>query len=296
MAAPDQSLGAWTRQTLQRLDIKPSKKLGQNFLVAEGPVQGIIDLVDPKPDDQVVEIGGGVGVLSRRLAPKVSRYVVFEVDRVLNPHLDELLAEVPGAEVLGDALTEWTDASAHLDSSRPVKVVGNIPYQITGPLLERIFSDSLGAPWETVTLMVQREVAERMFAKPGDAERGRLSVAVEFHALPGPKFPVSREAFHPKPNVDSTVLQLRPRPVPLLDREQVPAFEALLERGFHMRRKTIWNNLRDPLTSEQAELLKAGLEANGVEVSKRPQDLELKTWLKIFWVERDLGLLPPATP
>lgn len=288
MTFPESSLLAWTRQTLQQLEIHPSKKLGQNFLVSEPAVQAIIDVIKPQPEDQIVEIGGGLGVLSQRLAPRVARYVVYEVDRVLNPYLKELLSGIPGAVVLNDALADWASAAQYLDPSRPVKIVGNIPYQITGPLLGKVFGEELGVPWETVTLMVQREVADRMFAKPGATERGRLSVGVEFHALPGPKIPVSREAFHPKPNVDSTVLQLRPRPVPLLERHEIPVFEQLVGRGFHMRRKTIWNNLRAPLSNEQAEVLKAALEANKVDVMKRPQDLDLRTWLTIFWVEREL--------
>ena len=284
------SLAAETRDTLKELGIAPSKKLGQNFLISERVVEQIVGMVSPEQDDQIVEIGGGLGVLSTRLASRVRRFVVFEVDRVLNPHLTQLLKAVPQATVLGDALTRWEEALPLLDASSPVKIVGNIPYQITGPLLERVFANRLGSGWETITLMVQREVADRMVAQPGDSERGRLSVAVEFHALVDRSVQVGRESFHPKPSVDSTVLQLRPRPVPLLEAHEIPQFERLIEAGFHMRRKTLWNNLREPLTNEQAEILKAGLEANGVNLVQRPQDVDMRTWLKVFWVERELGI------
>ncbi|MEO7994426.1 MAG: 16S rRNA (adenine(1518)-N(6)/adenine(1519)-N(6))-dimethyltransferase RsmA [bacterium] len=281
-------LFTWTHQTLADLGTAPKKALGQNFLIDPSVVDRIVALIDPQPDDQVVEIGGGLGVLTRPLADRVARLVIFELDDTLRPHLAKTLAGTAQVHFLPDAIADWDRAAPLLDPARPVKIAGNIPYQITGALLERVVANQLGAGWETITLMVQREVADRMLAAAGDTERGKLSVFVEFHTLPGRRFPVSREAFYPKPNVDSTVLQLRPRPVPLLETHELPVFDKLLERGFHMRRKTIWNNLREGLTNEQAAIYRAGYEANGLDLTKRPQDWDLRSWLKAFWVEREL--------
>lgn len=282
------SLGATTRAVLQELGAKPSKKLGQNFLVQEATVAAIVRLIDPQPDDQIIEVGGGIGTLTAALAPRVSRLVVFEVDRVLKPWLEQQFADQPQVTVLGDALAEWSAAGALLSPDRSLKIVGNIPYQITGPLLERALSDTLPVPWQSITFMVQEEVADRMLAAAGEPERGKLSVIVELHALAGGRLPVGRDAFHPKPNVDSLVLQLRPRPVPLLEAAQIPRFQGLLSRGFHMRRKTVWNNLRAGFGGTDLERLKGYLESNGVPLMKRPQDLTLREWLKAFWVEEEL--------
>jgi len=277
-----------TRAMLEEIGAKPSKKLGQNFLINEQVVRDIVRLIDPKPEDQLIEIGGGLGTLTDALVPRVGTLVVFEVDRLLHPHLVARYDDQQHVTVLTDALTEWASAKASLDPSKPVKIAGNIPYQITGPLLERAFSDILGIPWQSITLMVQKEVAERMFSSAGDTDRGKLSVIVEFHSIISGQLHVTNDAFHPKPQVDSMVIQLTPRPVPLLESAQIPHFQAMLDRAFHMRRKTVWNNLRDTLDPEAAARLRGYLEANGVPLEKRPQDLTLREWLKAFWVEEEL--------
>lgn len=294
-------LAAWTRQTLRDLGAAPSRKLGQHFLVDQTVVDRIVAQAAPLPGETVLEIGGGLGVLTQALAARAERLIVFEVDRLFRPFLAQTFAPQPHIQVYGDVLTEWDTAIAPLDPAAPALIVGNLPYQITGPLLELITAHPPPGGWRQAVVMVQREVADRMWAEPGDTERGRLSVLIEFHCLPGTRFSVGPESFHPKPQVGSTVLQLRPRPVPLLATGEVPAFTALVAKGFHMRRKTVWNNLRAGFPEADPDRLKAYLEANGVPLEQRPQDLPLKAWLKAYWVVRELGLslaapeqIPPA--
>jgi 16S rRNA (adenine1518-N6/adenine1519-N6)-dimethyltransferase len=251
------------RRFLSRHGLRPKDSFGQCFLVAEPVARGIVDAVDPRADETVIEIGTGTGTLARMLAPRCRRVLAIERDRDL---VRGLLAEPLPANVEvveADAAT-WDYASAC--AAEPAAIVGNLPYQITGRLLRVIQAPPIR--WRTAVVMVQREVAERMLASPGDEDWGALSVfaqaacAVErvVHASPG--------CFHPAPRVHSTVLRLTPHATPRA--LETKTFQAVVHALFAARRKTLRNGVSGLVPRDAA----AGVcEAAGVDPGARPETL-----------------------
>lgn len=223
------------------------RPLGQHFLTDPSILDRIVDALHPDPQDLVIEVGPGTGTLTRRLAPRVGTVVAIEKDRRLATRLQSANDTPPNVVVIeGDAVeVDWMRrVMTHLPPGAAppsFKVVGNLPYYLTSPLIEKV----LVPPRPTVAAyLVQREVADRLQAPPGSKTYGALSVGVQGVARVERLFTVPAGAFKPPPNVDSALVRLTPRPDPLIDEVERPAFRTFVAALFAQRRKQLGRSLR----------------------------------------------------
>lgn len=243
------------------------KRFGQNFLVDATVVDRIVGAIAPGRDERIIEIGPGREAITGPLLDAGADLCVVEIDRDLAA---DLRRRRPSLEVVeADALT--VDFAA-LGAGRPYRIVGNLPYNISTPLLFHLL-DQDPAPRD-MTFMLQKEVVERMTAVPGTKAYGRLSLACQDRAEVSTLFPVPPEAFEPRPKVDSAVVRVRPRAEAQVPPELAPAFHALVRQAFSQRRKTLRNSLRGQLDA-------AAIEAAGVDPGARPEQVDLAGFLAL---------------
>lgn len=235
------------RALLKRYGLEPKKGLGQHFLWQTRLVERIADAAELTEQDLALEIGPGTGNLTAVLARRAGMVVAVEIDRSLFPLLKETLAGLENVRlVAGDARS--VDYRELLESCAPgfpgpCKVLGNLPYYITSPLIMRLLGQ--GFRKELLVFMVQKEVADRIVAAPGGKEYGSLSVAVQYYAEPEVLFRVPPDAFFPPPDVASAVIRLRCRPRPAVEVRDEGLFFEVVHAAFRYRRKTIRNALRE---------------------------------------------------
>lgn len=251
------------RRFLARHGLRPKDSFGQCFLVAEPVARAIVEAVDAAPHETVVEIGTGPGTLARMLSPHARRVVAIERDRDLVRALaaESLPANV---EVVEADAAAWDYAG--LCAREPVAIVGNLPYQITGKLLRVIEAPPIR--WRVAVVMVQREVADRLLAAPGDDDWGALSVFAQAACDVSRVCTASPGCFHPAPRVHSTVLKLTPLATPRAG--ETKTFQAVVHALFAARRKTLRNGLSSVVPRAQAEAL--CVEAD-VDPGARPETL-----------------------
>lgn len=248
------------------------KSLGQHFLFDPRILARIADALEPGPDDTVLEIGPGRGTLTKQLVERARRVVVIEKDRELIPVLHR---EVPAASVVqGDALElDWSAAAGG-----PHVVIGNIPYNITSPLIDK----ALAPPRpRRIVFLVQKEVAERVAAGPGGAEYGALSVGVQAVARVERLFTVLAGSFTPPPKVDSAVLRLTPLEHPLVRDDEVAGFRRMVVGLFGFRRKQLIRGIRE-LEDRSMEAARALLARAGLPGTVRPQELTPAEFVGLF--------------
>ena len=232
-----------TIDILKKYDFRFSKKLGQNFLIDPHVLQKIVKAAEITPDDSVVEIGPGIGTLTQYLCEAARHVFAVEIDDKLIPILEDTLSPYSNKTVIHDDILKVDLNGLVWDccGGRPVKVVANLPYYITTPILMGLFEKHV--PLESVTVMVQKEVADRMKAVPGSKDYGALSLAVRFYAEPYLAANVPPNCFIPRPNVGSAVIRLqlhREKPVSVTDEGLM--FD-LIRASFGQRRKTLVNSL-----------------------------------------------------
>ena len=231
------------------------RRFGQNFLVDRGVVERIIKAVAPRADETIIEIGPGTGALTSRLLEQTGRLVAIEFDRELIPALREKFAGAANLKLIeADALT--TDFCAAIAPAPRARVVANLPYNIATALLQRLIDQR--SCISEMTLMLQREVVDRITADAGTGERGYLSVLVEAYCEAEKLFEVTPQAFRPVPKVWSTVVNLRVRPKMAADVKDEALLWQIVSAGFAQRRKTILNNLREAPAPIQELLKKRG--------------------------------------
>lgn len=238
------------------------KHFGQHFLHDPQVLERIVRTVNPKPGDHLIEIGPGRGALTRLLLPKVDRLVVVEIDRDVIAPLKAACANSPKLEIhMGDALE--VDYTTLVPDGAPMRLVGNLPYNISTPLLFHLLEYT--ARVRDMHFMLQKEVVDRICAEPGSDDYGRLTVTIAARAEAADLFHVGPGAFNPPPKVDSAVVRLTPRPAPfeLLD---LHAYDRLVTAAFSQRRKTLANGIRQWLTAAQ-------IEAVGIEPGIRAERL-----------------------
>lgn len=256
----------------------PKKRFGQHFLHDPRILGRIADAVGIEPGDTVLEIGPGPGGLTTELARRSTRLIAIEKDRDLVP---ALRARYPGATIVeADALEEDWHALA---GSGPVRIVGNIPYNITSPLLERALAPP---PPRVVVFLVQREVADRVAARPGSRTYGALSVGVQAVATVERLFVVPAGAFRPPPKVDSALLRLTPLAAPLVAEPEVEPFRRFVVGLFGFRRKQLVRGLRE-LRGATAEVAGGWVARAGVRPEQRPEQLTPAEFVALFRASRD---------
>ena len=256
------------------------RRFGQNFLVDRNIADRIINSFAPQPNETIVEIGPGEGALTSRLIEKAGRVVAIEFDRDLVPRLLERFAEAANLKLIeADALT--TDFCAAIEPAISARVVANLPYNIATAILQRLI-EQRGCISE-MTLMMQREVVDRITAEAGSSERGFLSVFVEAYCEAEKLFDVPPQAFRPAPKVWSTVVRLRVRPRIAAYVKDEKLLWQIVSAGFAQRRKTILNNLRDAPEPIQELLKKQGgasivLCEAGIPPLRRAETFTLEEW------------------
>ena len=267
-----------TRHILSAFHLRASKRLGQNFLVDAGVVRAIVDAADLSPADTVLEIGPGIGTLTQGLAESGARIVAVELDKKLPAVLAETLKGYDNVTVVpGDILKLDILRILNLGAGERFKVVANLPYYITTPILMALLEQHL--PIERMVTMVQKEVAVRMTARPGSKDYGALSVAVQYHTDARIVMDVPPRAFMPAPEVTSAVIACCVRETPAVHPTDEKLFFRLVRAAFGQRRKTLLNALTGAGLTK--ELCRAGLAAAGIAESLRGEQLSLADFARL---------------
>lgn len=261
------------KSTLSRFNIRPNKLLGQNFLLSEEVLDKIITAAELAKTDTVLEIGPGLGVLTRKLADSAGQVIAVEKDRKLAGALRKMFKNRGNVKIIpGDALS-FDPADFQL-SAHAYKLVANIPYYLTGKIIQN-FLTAREKP-SLMVMLLQKEVGERITAKPGDMSI--LSISAQLYSVPEIISYVGKENFYPAPEVDSAVVRLALRKSPLLQVEEKRFFQ-LVKLGFANKRKQLHNNLTSGLgRGEYKEIL----EAFGLNPLARAEDLSLQDWEKLY--------------
>jgi 16S rRNA (adenine1518-N6/adenine1519-N6)-dimethyltransferase len=266
------SLLTQTKRLLRQFDLRARKGLGQHFLIDENVLQTIVSAAELKPDDDVVEVGPGLGILTRELASRAGRVIAVELDDKLAALLQKSLASFGNVTIINDDVLRFEPA----DLATDYKVVANLPYYITSPVL-RHFLEASAKP-QTMVVMVQKEVAEAIAAEPGGMSI--LSVSVQFYGKPRIVSTVPADCFYPAPEVDSALLRLDLYPQPAVTVDE-KGFFALVRAGFAAPRKQLVNSLAQGLGRAKAEVLPL-LEEADIESKRRAETLSLEEWARLW--------------
>jgi 16S rRNA (adenine1518-N6/adenine1519-N6)-dimethyltransferase len=272
-----------TNDLLKKHSLVLKKSLGQNFLVDPNILHKIVSSADLDVNKGVLEIGPGVGALTQQLAKKAGKVVAIEIDQRLLPLLTETLAGYAHASVIhGDILKVDLQAlfQEQFKDFAQVSVVANLPYYITTPIIMKLLEEKL--PLEYIVVMIQKEVASRMSAKPGGKEYGSLSIAVQYYCEPEVVTIVPKTVFIPQPNVDSAVIRLKVRQKPAVEVEDEVFFFEVVQASFVQRRKTIYNNLAVRyFTKETKGQLEAILLEAGIDPVRRGETLSMEEYARL---------------
>jgi len=268
---------------LNEYGLSPKKALGQNFLMDKNILNKIVSSLDLNAGDYIVEIGPGLGVLTQALAERACGVLAIDVDVALKPLLYDRYGQNEKIkflfkDILKTNIEEELKASFGLDLVPAFKVCANIPYNITSPIIFHLLHTC--AHMTSATLMMQKEVARRLLAKPGSKDYGRLTVTAAYHAAIELVMPVSRNCFYPRPEVDSAVVRITPfrdKPYKVLDEA---VFNSFIKAAFSKRRKTILNICSDFFALNK-QLTQELLEAAGIGLSLRPEDLSLGDFVNL---------------
>lgn len=275
-----------TRAIMEKYGIHTKKGFGQNFLTDLNVLKNIVSAAEITRDDNVIEIGPGIGALTEQLAQAAGEVLALEIDQDLIPVLAEALAPYDNVTVLNQDVLQANlpelIKQQFTDPSRPIKVVANLPYYITSPILMNL----LAAPvdWAAICVMMQKEVAQRLTAQPGTKQYGALTLAIEYQMTAEIAFNVSRRVFVPAPNVDSAIVVLKPRTTPLpvqpFNKQKLFGF---IRGCFAHRRKSLWNNLQATVGKQPAvkEKMQAILTALTISPQTRPERLTLEQFIEL---------------
>ena len=262
---------------IQKYEFAFQKKFGQNFLIDTHVLDKIIAAAGVTKDDFVLEIGPGIGTMTQYLAEAARQVVAVEIDANLIPILKETLAEYDNITILHDDIlkVDITQLAREYNEGRPIKVVANLPYYITTPIIMGLFEGNV--PIENITVMVQKEVAERMQVGPGSKDYGALSLAVQYYAEPYIVANVPPNCFIPRPKVGSAVIRLTRHKEPPVTVDNPALMFRLIRASFNQRRKTLQNGLNNSSElSYSKEQIAAAIERLGVPATIRGEALTLE--------------------
>lgn len=266
-----------TIAVLQKYHFIFQKKFGQNFLIDPHVLDKIIRSAEISGDDMVLEIGPGIGTMTQYLARAAAKVTAVEIDRALIPILEETLEGYENVTVLNEDILKVDIAklAERENGGRPIKIVANLPYYITTPIIMGLFENQV--PLKSMTVMVQKEVAQRMQAGPGSKNYGALSLAVQYYAKPYIVANVPPNCFMPRPKVGSAVIRLEKYEKPIVRAEDEKLMFKIIRASFNQRRKTLANGLKNSseldFTKEQVE---AAVESLGRGASVRGETLTLE--------------------
>lgn len=264
-----------TIAVLQKYNFVFQKKFGQNFLIDSHVLEKIVDAAQITDEDCVLEIGPGIGTMTQYLAESAREVVAVEIDRALIPILQDTLSAYDNVTVLNEDImkVDVERIVRERNQGRPIKVVANLPYYITTPIVMSLLENHV--PVQSITIMVQKEVADRMQVGPGTKDYGALSLAVQYYARPEVVAHVPANCFMPRPNVDSTVIRLTRYQKPPVEVQDEKHLFALIRASFNQRRKTLANGLANGLGISR-EQVAAALEEMGLSATVRGEALTLE--------------------
>ncbi|HJB06287.1 MAG TPA: 16S rRNA (adenine(1518)-N(6)/adenine(1519)-N(6))-dimethyltransferase RsmA [Candidatus Enterocloster faecavium] len=266
-----------TIQVIQKYQFAFQKKFGQNFLIDPHVLDKIIAAAQISDSDCVLEIGPGIGTLTQYLAEKARQVVAVEIDSNLIPILGETLKDYPNVTVINEDIlkVDIEGLAGTYNQGRPIKVVANLPYYITTPIIMSLFEQQV--PVDNITVMVQKEVADRMQAGPGSKDYGALSLAVQYYASPYIVANVPPNCFIPRPNVGSAVIRLTRHKEPPVKVKDAKLMFRLIRASFNQRRKTLQNSLNNsPELSCTKEQIGEAIRSLGLGATIRGEALTLE--------------------
>ena len=271
-----------TIEIIQKYEFMFQKKFGQNFLIDGHVLEKIISAAGVTKEDCVLEIGPGIGTMTQYLAENARQVIAVEIDRNLIPILKETLADYDNVTVINEDIlkVDIKSLTEQYNGGRPIKVVANLPYYITTPIIMGLFESNV--PIDNITVMVQKEVADRMKEGPGSKDYGALSLAVQYYAEPEIVANVPPNCFIPRPNVGSAVIRLtRHKEMPVEVQDPELMFR-LIRASFNQRRKTLQNGLNNsPELSFSKEQIAAAIAALGLSPSVRGEALTLEQFARL---------------
>lgn len=279
-----------TIEILQKYHFNFQKKFGQNFLIDTHVLDKIIHAAQITKDDCVLEIGPGIGTMTQYLAEAARKVIAVEIDKNLIPILSETLSAYDNVTIINDDILKLdiSELTRLHNNGKPIKVVANLPYYITTPIIMGLFENHV--PIDSITVMVQKEVAERMQTGPGSKDYGALSLAVQYYAKPYIVANVPPNCFMPRPNVGSAVIRLTRHSAPPVEVQDETLMFSLIRASFNQRRKTLVNGLNNsPELSFSKECILSALEQAGLSPSIRGEALSLKEFAalsNIFTLQR----------
>ena len=282
-----------TKAVLERHGFTFKKSFGQNFLTDTNILQKIVDTAEIDDQVNVIEIGPGIGALTEFLAERAAQVMAFEIDHRLVPILADTLRDFDNVTVVNEDILR-VDLAQHIQNFKnpdlPIKVVANLPYYITTPILMHLIES--GIPFSEFVVMMQKEVADRISAKPNTKAYGSLSIAVQYYMTAKVAFIVPRTVFVPAPNVDSAILKMVRRPEPAVAVEDEKFFFKVSKASFIHRRKTLWNNLTGYFgkTDEIKDKLTKALDQAGLSPSVRGEALGLEEFASLADALKGQGL------
>lgn len=271
-----------TIEVLQKYNFNFQKKFGQNFLIDTHVLEKIIEESGITKDDFVLEIGPGIGTMTQYLCENVREVAAVEIDKNLIPILADTLSAYDNVEVINDDIlkVDINKLAEEKNGGKPIKVVANLPYYITTPIIMGLFESHV--PIDSITIMVQKEVADRMQVGPGTKDYGALSLAVQYYAKPEIVAIVPPNCFMPRPNVGSAVIRLtRHKEVPVQVNDEKLMFK-IIRASFNQRRKTLANGLNNaPDIHLSKEVIQESIEELGVPVTIRGEALTLQQFAQL---------------
>ena len=265
-----------TQDLVKKYNFKFSKSLGQNFLIDDSVLTNIVEGAEVNDKDYVIEIGPGVGTLTAKLLLKAKKVTSIELDNDLIPILQEELGQYENFNLIhNDALK--VDFNALMEGEESVKLVANLPYYVTTPIIVKLLKD--GYNFKSLTIMIQKEVAERIDAEPNCKEYGALSVLVQYYCNTSIVRRVAPSCFMPRPKVESIVIKLERLPEPRVKTKDEKLMFELVRAGFNMRRKTLWNAAKSFKLSK--EKLEEAFENSGIDSKRRAETLTIEEFAKL---------------
>lgn len=271
-----------TLAVINRYEFAFQKKFGQNFLIDQEIVEKIVREAGVTKDDFVLEIGPGIGTMTQILCENAREVAAVEIDRKLIPILNDTLSEYDNVTIINDDIlkVDINKLAEEKNGGRPIKVVANLPYYITTPIIMGLFESHV--PLDSITIMVQKEVADRMQTGPGSKDYGALSLAVQFYAKPEIVVNVPPECFMPRPNVGSAVIRLKRHETRPVDVKDEKLMFRIIRASFNQRRKTLANGLNNsPEIGYTKEQIAAAIEELGRGASIRGEALTLEEFARL---------------
>ena len=271
-----------TIEVLQKYRFNFQKKFGQNFLIDTHVLDKIIDASGVTEDDFVLEIGPGIGTMTQYLCERAREVVAVEIDKNLIPILSDTLKNYSNVTVINEDILKLDicKLAEEKNQGKPIKVIANLPYYITTPIIMGLFESHV--PIDSITIMVQKEVAERMQEKPGSKEYGALSLAVQYYAKPEIVANVPPNCFMPRPNVGSAVIRLTRHEKPPVEVEDEKLMFRIIRASFNQRRKTLANGLNNsPEIHLPKEVIQESIVSLGVPENIRGEALSLEQFAEL---------------